>query len=244
MHLNFPCRYSGLPIIRKDEFDDLAKQILYEYMPDVLDSPKAVDIRYLAEECIVVDIREEKLCLENILGFITFADMVIPISDNKEIEVSEGTIILDVRLHYKMTRWRFTVAHELAHWILHRAYHCGDNREYNFRKGGYSYIACRSDKTELGKKNPRVAHTDEEWAEWQADNLAAALLMPKPTFVYAAKQTLFRHGFYDLRLVSGQDVSRGMEVVKELADLFQVSMRAVRIRMRTFGMYEGDAKRA
>ena len=152
MHLNFPCRNSGLPIIRKDEFDDLAKQILYEYMPDVLDSPKAVDIRYLAEECIVVDIREEKLCLENILGFITFADMVIPISDNIEIEVSEGTIVLDVRLHYKMTRWRFTVAHELAHWILHRAYHCGDNREYNFRKGGYSYIACRSDKTELGKK--------------------------------------------------------------------------------------------
>lgn len=242
MHLSFPRKKSGLPIIRKSEFDDLAEEILYEYMPEVLESPKAVDIKYLAEDCIVVDILEEKLYLENLLGFITFANMIVPVSDDKEIEVTEGTIILDIRLHYKKTRWRFTVAHELAHWILHRAYHCGDNREYNFRKKGYSYIACRTDKTELGKKNPKVAKTDDEWAEWQADNLAAALLMPKTTFIYAAKQALLKYGFYDLRLVSGQDVENGMKVVKELADIFQVSMRAIRIRMRTFGMYEGDAK--
>lgn len=242
MHLSFPRKKSGLPIIRKSEFDDLAEEILYEYMPEVLESPKAVDIKYLAEDCIVVDILEEKLYLENLLGFITFANMIVPVSDDKEIEVTEGTIILDIRLHYKKTRWRFTVAHELAHWILHRAYHCGDNREYNFRKKGYSYIACRTDKTELGKKNPKVAKTDDEWAEWQADNLAAALLMPKTTFIYAAKQALLKYGFYDLHLVSGQDVENGMKVVKELADIFQVSMRAIRIRMRTFGMYEGDAK--
>ena len=243
MHLDFPYKKSGLPIIRKNEFDDLAEQILNEYLPEVLKAPKAVDIRFLAEDCIVVNILEEKLYLENLLGFITFADMILPISDDKEIEVSEGTIILNVRLRSKKTRWRFTVAHELAHWILHRAYHCGNCREYNFRKMGYSYIACRTDKTEWGKKNPKVAKTDEEWAEWQADNLAAALLMPKTTFIYAAKQVLIQHGFDDLRLISGQDVNRGIEVVKELANIFQVSMRAVRIRMRTFGMYEGDEKK-
>lgn len=242
MHLQFPCKKSGLPIICKSEFDDLAEQILEKYMPDVLEFPKAVDIRYLAENCIVVDILEEDLCLDNLLGFITFADMVIPISGDKNIKVTEGTIILDISLHQKITRWRFTVAHELAHWILHRAYHCGDKRVYNFRVQGYSYIACRTDKSELGKKNPRVAKTDDEWAEWQADNLAAALLMPKTTFIYAARQILCKYGFEELLLISGKDVNKGMQVVRELADIFQVSMRAVRIRMRTFGMYEGDAK--
>lgn len=244
MYLQFPCKKSGLPIICKSEFDDLAEQILMEYMPDVLKFPKAVDIRYLAENCIIVDILEEKLCLDNLLGFITFANMVIPISDDREIEVPEGTIIVDIRLHQNVTRWRFTVAHELAHWILHRAYHCRDKRIYNFRIQGYSYVACRTDKTELGKKNPKVAKTDDEWAEWQADNLAAALLMPKTTFIHVARQMLCKYGFKELYLVSGKEVKNGVKVVREIADIFQVSMRAVRIRMRTFGMYEGDTKLA
>ena len=242
MHLKFPFKSSGLPIIGKHEFDDLATQILKEYMPDVLEEPQALDIKYLVEECIVLNIREEKLYFENLLGFIAFADTVVPISEHEVIEVLEGTIMLNVRLRQKITRWRFTVAHELAHWILHRAYHCGDNREYNFRQIGYSYIACRTDRTELGKKNPRVAKTDDEWAEWQADNLAAALLMPRDTFVSAAKNALVNHGFSELYLVSGEEINRGMAVIKELADLFEVSMRAVRIRMRYFDMYIGDAK--
>lgn len=66
--------------------------------------------------------------------------------------------------------------------------------------------------------------------------------MPKTTFIYAARQILCKYGFKELRLISGKDVNKGMQVVRELADIFQVSMRAVRIRMRTFGMYEGDAK--
>lgn len=241
MHLDFPCRRSGLPIISKKELDELGTRVLSEYMPDVLEKPKAIDIKFLAEECIVVDIMEERLAVDNLLGFITFADTVVPVYGNKEISVPEGTIILDIRLRGRVTRWRFTLAHELAHWILHRSYHCGDNRVYDFRKLGYSYIACRTDTSELGRKNPKEAKSDDEWSEWQADNLAAALLMPRDTFLCAARKTLRKYGFHDLRLVSGQDVSRGMSVVKEIADIFQVSMRAVRIRMRYFDMYVGDA---
>lgn len=242
MQLEFPYKSSGLPIIRKSEFDDLAKQILQEYMPDALVEPKAVDIKYLAEECIILDIKEEKMYFENMLGFIAFADTIIPISDDQVIEVPEGTIMLDIRLRNKITRWRFTVAHELAHWILHRRYHCTDNRVYNFRLKGYSYIACRTDKTELDKKNPKLAKTDDEWAEWQADTLAAALLMPKSTFLRAARQVLDKYGVTEMYLVSGKDSFKEFEIIKELADLFQVSMRAIRIRMRTFEMYVGDIK--
>lgn len=241
MQLNFPYKNSGLPIIKKSEFDNLAESILKEYMPDVLKEPQALNIRYLAEECIVLNIQEEVLSLDNLLGFIAFSDILFPVAEDRIIDVPIGTIVLNSGLRKKMTRWRFTLAHEVAHWILHRAYHSGDHRIYDFRHAGCSYIACRTDKTELGRKNPRVAKTDDEWAEWQADNLAAALLMPKNTFLCAAKQILSKHGFHDLCLISGNDVTRGMTVVKELADLFQVSMRAVRIRMRYFEMYVGDA---
>lgn len=243
MQLKCPYKSNGFPIIYKHEFDDLAIQILTEYMPNVLKTPQALDIKYLVEECIVLDIREEKLDYESILGFIAFTDIVFPISAHEAIEVREGTILLNAHLRYRITRWRFTVAHELAHWILHRAYHCGDNRKYNFRQIGYSYISCGTDMTELGKKNPRVAKTDDEWAEWQADNLAAALLMPRDTFVNAAKITLAKHGFLEMYLVAGKDINRGMAVIEELADLFQVSMRSVRIRMRYFHMYKGDASK-
>lgn len=241
MHLTFPTKKSGLPVASKADLDDLAQRILWEYMPETLTKPMALDLDQLLYEHIILDVTEADLYPENIIGFIAFADVKVPVARNEVLEVPEGTIVLDRRLKAKLSRYRFTVAHELAHWILHRNYHCKDDRVYEFRKEGYSYIACRTDKTELGKKNPKEAKTDYEWAEWQADNLAAALLMPKEPFISAARDALLRHGFKDLQLISGERVDEGMKVVKELADIFQVSMRAVRIRMRNFYMYSGDA---
>ncbi|MCF0134001.1 MAG: ImmA/IrrE family metallo-endopeptidase [Blautia sp.] len=237
MQLEFERKPSLLPVASREELDDLGEQLLLEYMPAVLESPTATDIKYLAEEGIIVDMKDELLYPNNLLGFVAFADIRFPLPEDRVMEVPEGTIVIDERLHGYEPRWRFTAAHELAHWILHRAYYTQVDYNFSFRKAGYSYIACR---TELGRKNPKEAETDDEWAEWQADNLAASLLMPRKTFVKTAEEVLRKHGYEDLRLVSGVDIQRGFEVVRELANIYQVSLRSVRIRMRNFGMYVGD----
>ena len=78
-------------------------------------------------------------------------------------------------------RRRYTQAHELSHWICHRSYHSPDNRCYEFRKN--SFIACRTENIESYRRNDFSQRTDSDWEEWQADSLAAALLMPKVTFI-------------------------------------------------------------
>ncbi len=62
-----------------------------------------------------------------ILGMTVFENSVIPIYDNREkryepIVVKGGTILIDNRLLAKnmAKRLRFTMAHELGHYIIHQ----------------------------------------------------------------------------------------------------------------------------
>ena len=61
---------------------------------------------------------------------------------------------------------RFTLAHECAHQILFQL--DADDRK----------IACHK-RPEVRKKGSRVLRTQEDWNEWQANSLGAAILMPQ-----------------------------------------------------------------
>ena len=61
---------------------------------------------------------------------------------------------------------RFTLAHGCAHQILFQLY--ADDRK----------IACHK-RPEVRKKGSRVLRTQEDWNEWQANSLGAAILMPQ-----------------------------------------------------------------
>jgi Zn-dependent peptidase ImmA (M78 family) len=103
-------------------------------------------------------------------------------------------------------RQRFTLAHELGHYMLH-SHLIGDGVDDN--------KAYRS--TAEGKFfNKRIGRTEES----QANQFAARLLMPKSKVVELA--------------VSGTDI-------RTLANTFQVSPAAMRIRLDTLGIgHEGD----
>lgn len=96
-------------------------------------------------------------------GLTVFEDCIIPIYDMnlKRYEgqwVKAGTIIIDSRLlaSNREKRLRFTLAHELAHWIIHA----------EFFKA----------QSELASKSSKKC---DEQTEREADAIAAALLMPK-----------------------------------------------------------------
>ena len=79
-------------------------------------------------------------------------------------------------------RYRFTLAHEVSHWLIHRPFHSPTNKQYECRTVNQSYIACRSADIENKK---HINKYDTDWQEWQADSLASALLMPQNTFTDA-----------------------------------------------------------
>lgn len=138
----------------------------------------------------------------------------------------KGTIILDKFLlaEKENGRRRFTLAHEASHYILNRV----QNNEYVARF-----------HNEFDKER---AYTKEELAEmfdtaeWQADKMAASLLMPK-SFI---KNTISK--FYKskaIKIYGGNTFSANDKVViRKMANYLKVSYTALVIRLRTLELLE------
>lgn len=243
MHLDYPMTKSGLFILKREDFDDISKEILTEYEPNALKSPQPLDVEHLIEECLFLDMKSERLSDDGkVLGLIAFADTVYTgIGSNDEpfsIEVQEGTVLLDKSLDdlKHPGRKRFTQAHEASHWICHRSHHSYDKRRYEFcKREECPAIACRSEGLEHPGRNAYGKWTDEEWEEWQANNLAAALLMPKEMFLLAFYDTLRKYGIKTDYLCWDNSVLV-MNIVDEIKYIFNVSRRAVELRMIRLGV--------
>jgi hypothetical protein len=130
-------------------------------------------------------------------------------------------------------RYRFTVAHEVGHWQLHRHLFLADaNQDPLFGGASEPSVVCRANS----RKAP---------IEWQADAFAAHLLMPKEMVARA-----WRRSYGDLapHFVGGQNVPASPVthhrfradpadvVTREMAALFCVSAQAMRIRLTSLGL--------
>lgn len=247
MHLDYPMTKSGLFILKKEHFDDIAKKVLLEYQPQALQSPQPLDIEYLAEECLFLDMKSERLSEDGrILGLIAFADTIYngvgPNNELHPIEVPEGTVLLDTSLNdlKHPGRKRFTQAHEASHWICHRSHHSMDKRVYDFcKREGCPAIACRSDGLEHPGRNAYGKWTDEDWEEWQANNLAAALLMPKEMFLQTFYDMMRKYGLRSDVLYWNHGSALTLNVIDDIKHVFNVSRRAVELRMIRLGLLEG-----
>ena len=243
VHIDYPHNANGLPMMRMADINDLAIRIIQERAPECLEKPMALDIRRFAEESLFLNVLETPIYDESILGLTAFGIVDVPIdTQDHYIAVEDGTILINSDIGDNTYRKRFTLAHEVSHWILHRRYNDRTNILYEFRDGAHSFVAEEDDIRELGKKNPVICQTDDDRAEWQADHLGAALLMPGPIFIKTAQQIMERYNFPKHQLISGERVTEGKRVVKELSDIYQVSYRSVRLRLRGFGMYIGVQK--
>lgn len=127
----------------------------------------------------------------------------------------------------KRGRYHFTLAHEAGHWRLHRKYYLEDiaqGRLFGDDLAKPAYV-CRS--------------SDKRPVEWQADQFAANLLMPRK-LVYAAWEA-WRGNSNAVPLIelrsrsvgaSGMPDEKMMEdFCRPLAEQFQVSPEAMRIRL-------------
>ena len=116
----------------------------------------------------------------------------------------------------KLGRFRFTLAHEVGHWRLHREHFLNNTAQRSLFEETDTKPAyvCRSSDS----KKP---------IEWQADFFSACLLMPRP-MIYTAWET-FRDG--DDGPVAIADPALQEEFCKPLAEQFSVSAEAMRIRL-------------
>ncbi|MCL2567952.1 MAG: ImmA/IrrE family metallo-endopeptidase [Oscillospiraceae bacterium] len=244
MQLSYPQKGNGLYVLNRDQIDQIATMILEEYMPNVLACPQSVDIEDFVENKLFLTLQYQTLGFGvAVLGLTAFEDVQgIPCLDEMYrpamIDISAGTILIhsELRGPAHRARRKFTIAHEGAHWILHRSFYSPTNQRYVFRVN-QPYIVCRA--TEIEQKSHR-RKTDEDWAEWQADTLAAALLMPQAPFHILA-DSLIRKG--RRRALIDPTDPEAIEIIEEIAETFEVSRMATEIRLTQFGYLQKEQRR-
>jgi hypothetical protein len=223
--------------MHQQEFDDEAALLLAEYgreHGDVTSPPVPVDD--IMEEHLKIPIEVRDLRAEypegDVLGAIFFNDKLMVIDQR----------LIPEEFPSMRGRYRFTVAHELGHWQLHRHY----------------YLRRASQRSLLSGATPTPDHVlrshQSDPREVQANRFASCLLMPREMVKRAwhewrgsmepiylsdlrAKQQqilaaeVLRRG--DFKTCGGDAIDNTLFecVVRPLAEDFEVSPEAMRIRL-------------
>lgn len=230
---------TGVPILSTDELEDIGEALVQDFCPEIFSSPQPVDIEAFAE--IYAGLNLEYQYLSNCrvyLGMTVFHETnKLPIYNPdtnlaEYLHVPANTVLIEQSLlddEQQHHRYRFTMAHEAAgHAMLHKGYF---NRKYNpdqlslFPTKEKLWVQCRKDFPQYRHNELRK---DTDWLEWQANTLGAAVLMPKKSV-----QTLLEN-----KPCSWLLGKNGM--IKKVAEKFDVSPAAARIRLESLGYIERD----
>jgi len=208
---------------RQDEtLESIARNIIAQYDPSLLQKPCAIPVEDIIEQ--VYNLSLEYQYIRNngrILGETIFEDTTVAIYEQKDgegyklIPVKAGTIIIDASLLHKRSigRFRFTCAHELAHWVIDRHY---------FTQLGETAAAMTSETAKDMAKKSFKSSDVSDMIERQANRMASRLLMPKCTLKMA-----FYRAKTDTKI---------LDKVSYLAGLYSVSKQAMRIRLEELGL--------
>ncbi|MEO0474356.1 MAG: ImmA/IrrE family metallo-endopeptidase [Planctomycetota bacterium] len=212
-----------VPYLRDSRIEDEARLLLDEWQERsgaAIAPPIPIeDIieLHLGLEFSISDL-EQELGHPDVLGAIWFG--------SKKIKVDQS---LDFDQNPRVRgRYFFTLAHEVGHWRLHRQHLAEDPSVMMlFDENGEPAFVCRS--------------TDRPPEEWQADTFASCVLMPR-SLVFEAWQQW--RGTDDAVRIDDlpvgdyhgdREADRNMAMenfCKPLADRFEVSAQAMRIRLQ------------
>lgn len=241
MVLDYPQYPNGMYRLYKRDFDNIALMIMKEYLPRSVDKIGEIDINYLIKECLFLNVRSKNITADkSVLGLIAFEDVTVPCYDLSYrpivLDLSAGDILIDMSLsgNRNIPRRRFTLAHEASHWILHRSYHSPTNQKYEFRKPYLKTLSRDLERSFTGFKT----ENDEE--EWQANSLAAAVLMPKIPFVEYTLNEIQRAFGEDIDYLIDDQSEDYVMVIENIASMFNVSRQAVKIRLEQLDLLQAS----
>ena len=230
-----PMSDSLVPIIQKNQLEQVATEFLRRHYPKALLQPMWINPVELAAEMnlTVVKHRVTEDC--SVFGQVFFKDTEATVYDENQgaevsVPVKQGTIIVDpdVAFQRNLGAYNNTIIHECVHWDLHRkAFEL--ERLYN---EDASQIKCKVVGGVVGRSTEAT-----KWMEWQANALAPRIQMPLEMFRRKASEYIREYrdklGIYEICELLPF-------VIEELASFFMVSRAAAKLRMIDIG-YEAAA---
>ena len=221
-----------VPYVSAKNMDSIAEDILEQYYPEMLQAPMALPIYDFAGN-IGVEVEEGTLSSDgSIFGEMVFKDSLVTFFDGdqeKERTVKAGTALVDPQVKGLRNQGSFnnTIIHECVHWLLHRTHN-----EYKSLLGAKD--------TKISSRLNRSAIKEDKWStydwmEWQANGIAARILMPRKTTKMMVQELFLK---YSLVFDEDERITMFEQVIDDLAQFFQVSRWAVKIRMMQLGYTE------
>ena len=215
--------------LSRNDIDDFAERILNDFIKS--EYPKGhlcfqVDPIKLAQfygyNIVYVTITKDG----SILGQTSTGKIWTSVVDEEGNEVlfylDGKTILVDRRLDNPKCygRRNFTIAHELAHQFI--------NRAYPEIYGAQSRVVCDYRRF-AGRKKV------SDWREWQADAMAASLLLPKQ----AIEEAMFIFGLgKGIKVLTKKYSEYKYERFCDMAEFLQVSKTALAYRLEQLGLLE------
>lgn len=148
-----------------------------------------------------------------------------------KIQYNPLTIYVNPSVGRDSARWRFTVAHEIGHLVLH---------SFILR----DYFASNSDNDDLQIISPGISNEVIKRMEIQANKFAALLLMPTSYFNKAVNNYFRREsinkGFIYLDH-QPQNVKLVMSLLSELETIFGVSKEAAKVKLKQLKLLKGGS---
>ena len=240
MELNYKQRANGMYILYKEDIEQIATDTLKEFSPQNLDYPSALDMDSFLVDHLGLLLKERYLGIpgkESVLGLTVMCDSADVVTlDNRcrptVVEENYGTVVISTALNSvnNKGRKRYTKIHEGAHWLLHKDYY---RKLEGSSHPGSGVVACRNVERYIPKQRD-----EKDWIEWQADALAASILMPRTVFYQYCRELLRHAGVPRGYLNEGNygDKLIFQEIVPDLMTAFGVSSRAAQIRMVHLGL--------
>ena len=210
-----PMSDSLVPILYKEQLDDVATDFLRRYYPEALSAPIPIVPGILAER-MGLKIYVQEITAEG----MTFGQMFFYDTET----VKARSILVDPQTYFLRTLGSVhnTIIHECVHWDKHR-------KAFELQRlcdNTISRISCQVTGTIKEGKSEAV-----KWMEWQANALTPRIMMPRQMFIKKAFDVIKKH----MANETEEFLDILEPVIDELAAYFGVSRLAAKIRMIEVG---------
>lgn len=180
-----------------------------------------------------LNVRVERLCSdESICGITAYSDTEFETSINGYkvcLPIKQNEVLIDINflqpenIQKLCGKRRFTLAHECAHQLLYQL-ESDENKS-----------ACRKMYKDKKSYTAKELKTRENWNEWQANVVGAAIILPRRAVCTLAASIL-----KDKKIIMVFDRCTQYEadVIRYIAETFHASPQAVKIRLERLGFLE------
>lgn len=220
-----------VPIVKKEDYDIYASEILEKYYPEALKTSIKVDAEELAKRMNLTIVEANISPDRSVFGQCFFDDATEDLFDDKGAsyskEIKKGTILVDsyATYLYSFGSRSMTIAHECVHAYYHsKAFMFAQLFDKDLR-----YIGCNVNGGTQGLSTSPVY-----WMEKQANGIAPCILMPyKPFQEYALKLIKDYH-----QIFGGNVIDLLPHVIEEIAKTYDVTIYAAKKRLLDVGIHE------